>query len=149
MEKTGPDDPLLSGRFQVTITGLVGDASGTYSPSPYTLVNLVNLLREMNSHRDQALRIIWSNFLIIREEGDKGIDEAKDVLIEKIAAYWNVKITRKQLEPKTEVEWCEIEDLKLPYDAAKLPAIRKRTVTVEPVSPSLEDQLASGEFDVN
>jgi len=147
----GPEDPLLGSRFQVTITSLVGAAAGEYSVSEHTTVNLVNLLREMRNHRDLALRHIWSCFLITREDSVKGIDETKDIIIEKIAAYWGVKVTRKQLEPKIDIEWSEFEDLKLPYDARKLSLIKKEHKKVEIKStpePSLEERLAAGKYDI-
>ena len=146
----GPLDPLLGGRFQVTITSFVHETS-----TEHTMVSLINLLREMRDHRDMALRHIWGCLLICREENGEGIDAAKDVIIEKIAAYWDVRVTRKQLEPKINVDWDSIDDLKLPYDAKKLPAIRKKyavtTPTPEPVeepSTALEDELESGEFNI-
>jgi hypothetical protein len=100
----------------------------------------------MRGHHDMALRLIWSNFLIIREETDDGFDEAKDIIIEKIAAHWGVKVTRKQLEPKI-VEWCDLVDLVLPYNAAKLPTITKKNMVKEHTL-SLEEQIAQGDFNV-
>ena len=150
----GPEDPLLGSRFQVTISSLVGAAAGEYSISEHTMINLVNLLRELRNHRELALQHIWSCFLIEREDAGKeeGIDKTKDLIIGKIAAYWSVKVTRKQLEPKTDIEWEETADLKLPFDAKKLPLVKKERVavkTVSPAEPSLEKQLAAGEYDVD
>lgn len=140
----------MGSRFQVVITGLVGGALGEYSISEHTMINLVNLLRELRNHRELALQHIWSCFLIEREDAgrEEGIEKAKDIIIGKIAVYWSVKVTQKQLEPKTDVEWEEPSDLKLPYVAKKLPIIKKEHKTVVTTS-TLEEQLEAGKFDVD
>ena len=144
---SGPDDPLLGSRFQVVISSMVMGAT-----TAHTSVNLTNLLREMRDHHDLALRHVWSCFLIEREDegNEEGIAATKDVIIEKIATHWGVVVTPKQLEPKTDIEWQELEDLKLPYDAAKLPIVKKAKVEPSTVKPqtSLEDALSSGKYDV-
>ena len=154
MATEGPLDPLLGSRFQVVITSLVGGAAGTFALSGHTIVNLTNLLREMRNHRELALQHIWSSFLIEREDEDniEAIKKVKDILIEKIAVHWGVKITHKHLEPKTDIKWHGLEDLQLPYNPKRLPIIKnkhkvEKTTTSEPVS-TLESQLESGEFDI-